>query len=196
MFVVRNALPLLLILSCVSRPINPWRMEGWPGSKPGAAVEGEGLFDLRDGRTWTFKDRVDDTRPELTLSLHKTEDGRYLLRGRSGGDIEIAKEAGFLVLQRGFSVVDKPLKFSGRVGQGWHAAGAKCYFFGYDKVPVAGEKVRALVVAVDRRTQGGRVRDLYWFAKDYGWVRIRNERNGGLAHDAFLTSFEPGASED
>jgi hypothetical protein len=196
MSVLRNALPLLLVASCVSRPINPWKMEGWPGSKPGAEVEGEGLFDLRHGRTWPFTDRVDKARPELTLSLEKTGDGRYVLRGRRGGDVEITKDDGFLVLQRGFSVVDKPLKFSGRVGQGWNAAGAKCYFFGYDRVSVADEKVRALVVAVDRRTQGGRVRDLYWFAKDYGWVRIRNERNGGLIHDAFLTSFEPGASED
>ena len=63
--------------------------------------------------------------------------------------------------------------------------------FGYDEIEVLGKKTEALVVAADR----GPVRDLYYFAKDLGWVRLRTERTGKTIRDAKLVAFEAGSAE-
>ncbi len=170
-----------LALGCATdRPVNPLRLEGFPG----APIE-PGLFPLRAAR-WTFAD--EQGRP-LTLSIREKE-GKYVLAGQTEGEAEIREQEGFLEILYEGQLVDRPLKMEGVAGDQWRAAGAIYMVFGYEEIDVLGKKTRALVVAADRLP----VRDLYWFARDIGWVRLRTERNGKTIRDARLVSFEPGAA--
>jgi hypothetical protein len=170
-----------LALGCASdRPVNPFRLEGFPG----APIE-PGLFPLRDGARWTFGDEEGKT---LTLSI-RAKEGKYVLAGQTEGEAEIREHGGFLEILYQGQLVDRPLKMGGAAGDQWRAAGAIYMVFGYEEIEVLGRKTRALVVAADRLP----VRDLYWFAKDVGWVRLRTERNGKTIRDARLVSYDPGA---
>jgi hypothetical protein len=163
--------------------VHPLRLEGFPG----APIE-EGLFPLRDGARWTFADDLGRT---LVLSIRK-EGERFLLAGQTEKEAEIREAEGFLEVLYEGAVVDRPLRLEGKVGDQWRAAGATYMAFGYDEVEIlGGRKVRALVVAADRSP----VRDLYWFARDLGWVRLRSERNGKTTRDARLIAFEPSAAD-
>lgn len=169
-----------LALGCVSdRPLSPIRLEGFPG----APIE-SGLFPLRDGSRWTFGDEQGKT---LTLSI-RAKEGKYVLAGQTEGEAEIREHEGFLEILYEGRLVDRPLKMEGATGDQWRAAGAIYMAFGYEELEILGRKTRALVVAADRLP----VRDLYWFAKDVGWVRLRTERNGKTIRDARLVSYEPG----
>ena len=169
-----------LALGCASdRPVNPLRLEGFPG----APIE-PGLFPLRDGGRWTFRDEQGKT---LTLSI-RAKEGKYVLAGQTEGEAEIREQEGFLEILYEGRLVDRPLRMEGAAGDQWRAAGAIYMAFGYEEIDVLGRKTRALVVAADRLP----VRDLYWFAKDLGWVRLRTERNGKTVRDARLVSYEPG----
>ncbi len=163
------------------RPIHPMRLDGFPG----APIEA-GLFPLAPGARWTFRDRLDPARA-LELSLRE-EAGTLVLEGTREGGVEVHLNAGFLELRYEGQVVERPLKLEGRVGDAWEAAGARYTAFGYDEVEVLGRRVRALVVAAERRGN----RDLYWFARGLGWVRLRTEQQGKVYRDALLESFEPG----
>ena len=56
-----------LAAGCASdRPVNPWRLDGFPG----APIE-TGLFPLRDGARWTFADAEGKS---LALSISSTLD--------------------------------------------------------------------------------------------------------------------------
>jgi len=181
---LRTALLLACLLAgCASDrpPISPLRFEGFPG----AAIE-PGLFPLRDGARWTFGDEQGKT---LSLSI-EARDGKYVLKGQTEGEAEIRVHDGFLEILYEGKLVDRPLKMEGVAGDRWQAAGATYMAFGYDEIDVLGQKTRALVVAADRPP----LRDLYWFAKDLGWVRLRTERTGKTIRDAKLLSFEPGAA--
>lgn len=175
--------PLLLAclaLGCVSdRPVNPLRLEGFPG----APIE-PGLFPLRDGTRWTFSDEQGKT---LTLAVRE-KDGKFALMGQTEGEAEIREQDGFLEILYEGRLVDRPLKMEGVAGDQWRAAGALYMAFGYEEIDVLGKKTRALVVAADRLP----LRDLYWFTKDLGWVRLRTERNGKTIKDARLVAFDPG----
>lgn len=176
------ALLVLLAAGCASDPpVHPMRLEGFPGT----AIE-PGLFPLRDGVRWTFEDAAGKT---LVLSIREA-DGKYALTGQTEGEAEIRVHEGFLEILYEGRLVDRPLKMEGATGDAWQAAGAKYRVFGYDEVEVLGKKTRALVVAADRPP----MRDLYWFAKDLGWVRLRSERNGKTVRDARLASFEGGGT--
>jgi hypothetical protein len=155
------------------------RLEGFPG----APIE-PGLFPLRDGARWAFLD--EQGRP-LLLSV-RAKDGKYALAGQAEGEAEIREHEGFVEILYEGNLVDRPLKLEGAAGDQWRAAGALYMAFGYEEIEVLGKKTRALVVAADRLP----VRDLYWFAKDIGWVRLRTERQGKTVRDAKLVSFEPG----
>jgi hypothetical protein len=177
---VRHLLGLALLAACATEPpVHPFRLEGFPG----APVEPD-LFPLRDGTRWTFADAAGRT---LVVSLRE-EGGRCLLAGQKEGEAEIREHEGFLEILYQGQVVERPLRMGGAAGDRWQAAGATYTVFGYDEVEVPGRRVRALVVAADRPP----VRDLYWFAKDMGWVRMRTERNGKALRDARLVGFEPG----
>jgi hypothetical protein len=155
------------------------RLEGFPG----APIE-PGLFPLADGMRWTFADAQGKT---LTLAVREKGDA-FVLTGQTEGEAEIRTRDGFLEILYQGQLLDRPLKMEGAAGDRWQAAGATYTVFGYDEIDVLGKKTRALVVAADRTTQ----RDLYWFAKDLGWVRLRTERTGATIRDARLVSFEPG----
>ncbi|MCK6462120.1 MAG: hypothetical protein L6Q95_19730 [Planctomycetes bacterium] len=180
---MRRALVLaLLVLGCASdRPVHPMRLEGFPG----APIE-PGLFPLADGARWTFADREGK---ELTLAI-RARDGTYALTGQTEGEAEIRIQEGFLEILYEGHLVDRPLKMEGAAGDRWEAAGATYTVFGYEETEVLGRTVRALVVAADRGMQ----RDLYWFARDLGWVRLRTERTGHTLRDARLVSFEGGGT--
>lgn len=180
---MRAALGLvLLVAGCASdRPVHPMRLDGFPG----AAIE-PGLFPLADGACWTFADGEGKT---LTLKV-RARDGAYALSGQTEGEAEIRVHEGFLEILYEGHLVDRPLKMEGAAGDRWEAAGASYTVFGYEEMEILGRKVRALVVAADRGIQ----RDLYWFAKDLGWVRLRTERTGHTLRDARLVSFEAGVA--
>lgn len=177
---MRRLLLAVVVAGCaIDRPVHPMRLEGFPG----AAIE-PNLFVLRDGARWTFADAQGKT---LTLAI-RGKDGTHALTGQTEGEAEIRIRDGFLEILFGGHLVDRPLKMEGAVGDRWEAAGATYTAFGYEEVEVLGRKVRALVVAADRRQQ----RDLYWFARDLGWVRLRTERAGATLRDARLVGFESG----
>jgi hypothetical protein len=178
---VRRALLLALLSSgcATDRPVHPMRLEGFPG----APIE-PGLFPISDGARWTFADEQGKT---LTLSV-KARDGTHVLTGQTEGEAEIRVHEGFLEILYQGHLVDRPLKMEGAAGDRWEAAGASYTVFGYEEIEILGRKTRALVVAADRGVQ----RDLYWFAKDIGWVRLRTERTGHTLRDARLVSFEAG----
>jgi hypothetical protein len=155
------------------------RLEGFPG----APIE-PGLFPLLDGARWTFADQEGKT---LTLQV-RARDGIHVLTGQTEGEAEIRIHDGFLEILYQGHLVDRPLKMEGAAGDRWKAAGAAYRAFGYDEIEVLGRQVRALVVAADRGDQ----RDLYWFAKDLGWVRLRTERTGKTLKDARLVAFDRG----
>jgi hypothetical protein len=182
--IIAHLIVLVALSGCVSdRPIHPYRLEGFPG----APIE-EGLFPLRDGTRWTF---ADDQGRTLVLSTRR-EGQKTLLAGQTEEEAEIREAEGFVEILYGGVVVDRPLQLAGKVGDQWRAAGATYMAFGYDEIEILkGEKVRALVVAADRSP----VRDLYWFARDLGWVRLRSERNGKTTRDARLIAFEAGAAD-
>ena len=158
------------------------RLEGFPG----APIE-PGLFPLRDGARWTFADAEGKS---LVLSIRRDGDS-YLLAGQTEREAGIRVQDGFLEILYEGQVVDRPLKLEGRAGDRWEAAGATYTVFGYERLDVLGTRMRALVVAADRPP----VRDLYWFARDVGWVRLRTERNGKTIKDARIVSFEAGAAD-
>ncbi len=180
---MRRALLLAAVAAaCASdRPVNPWRLDGFPG----APIE-TGLFPLRDGARWTFADAEGKS---LALSI-RAKDAGFVLAGQTEGEAEIREHEGFLEILYEGRLLDRPLKMEGVAGDQWRAAGAIYMVFGYEEIDVLGKKTRALVVAADRVP----VRDLYWFAKDVGWVRLRTERNGKMIRDARLVSFDPGAA--
>ena len=167
----------------VDRPIHPLRLDGFPG----APVE-EGLFPLRPGMTWTFRDRLNPDAPPLLLKLIKERRRFYLEGSKAGERVEIGYADGFLEVKQGDVVVDRPLKYPGKAGETWVVNQALVTIFGYDWLDVLGERKRALVVAVDRR----HYRDLAWFVQGMGWVRLRTERRGHAVRDAVLVAFEPG----
>jgi len=170
-----------LALGCATDPpVSPLRFEGFPG----APIE-PGLFPLRDGTRWTFGDEQGKT---LSLAI-TAEDGKYVLTGQTQGEAEIRISDGFLEILYEGKLVDRLLKMEGAAGDRWQAAGATYMAFGYEEIDVLGKKTRALVVAADRPP----LRDLYWFAKDLGWVRLRTERTGKTIRDAKLLSFDAGA---
>ena len=176
----RTILLAAMALGCASdRPVHPFRLEGFPG----APIE-PGLFPLRDGAQWVF---ADEQGTPLALSI-KAKDGKFTLTGQTEGEAEIREHEGFLEILYQGNLVDRPLKMAGEAGDQWRAAGARYLVFGYDEIDVLGAKTRALVVGADRYP----VRDLYWFAKGMGWVRLRTERNGKTMRDARIVSFEPG----
>ena len=168
----------------IDRPIHPLRLDGFPG----APVE-EGLFPLRPGMTWTFKDRLNPDAPPLLLKLKKERRRFYLEGSKAGERLEIGYVDGFLEVKQGGKVIDRPLKYPGKAGDTWEVNQALVTIFGYDELDVLGEKRRALVVAVDRR----QFRDIGWFVKDMGWVRLRTERRGHVVRDAVLIAYEPGS---
>jgi hypothetical protein len=176
--VTRALLVALAVAGCaIDRPVHPMRLDGFPG----APIE-PGLFPLRDGARWTF---ADGEGRALTLAI-AARDGVHVLTGQTEGEAEIRIHDGFLeVLYEGL-LVDRPLKMEGALGDRWEAAGATYTAFGYEEIEVLGETRRALVVAADRGLQ----RDLYWFARDLGWVRLRTERTGKTIRDARLVAFE------
>ncbi|HEX5139239.1 MAG TPA: hypothetical protein VFY93_19885 [Planctomycetota bacterium] len=178
---MRRAVPFAILLAaCASdRPVHPMRLEGFPG----APIE-PGLFPLANGTRWTFSDAEGKT---LTLAVNE-RDGAFVLTGQTEGEAEIRIRDGFLEILYQGQVLDRPLKMEGAAGDRWEAAGATYTVFGYDEIEVLGRKTRALVVAADRKVQ----RDLYWFAKDLGWVRLRTERTGATLRDARLVAFEGG----
>jgi hypothetical protein len=180
---VRRALAFaLLVAGCaIDRPVHPMRLEGFPG----APIEA-GLFPLVDGACWTFADQEGKA---LTLRV-RARDGTYALTGQTEGEAEIRVHEGFLEILYDGHLVERPLKMEGAAGDRWEAAGATYTVFGYEETEVLGRKVRALVVAADRGMQ----RDLYWFARDLGWVRLRTERTGHTLRDARLVSFDAGGA--
>jgi hypothetical protein len=213
-----GALVALVLGSCgIDRPVHPMRLKGFPG----APIE-EGLFELRDGATWSFQDRLDPDSPPLRLSVEKRDEG-YVLKGmresgagtrvrRGDWEYEIQPEAG-IAIREGFLELEltvvarragsreeegqrqtmrlRPLKLRGKVGDTWQSGQDTCIAFGYDDLPVLGQRRRALVVAVER----GPERNLQWFAKGIGWVRIRTERRGQVVRDALLVDHEPGSAD-
>ena len=179
-------LALLLLLTCActfDRPIHPLRLDGFPG----APVE-PGMFPLRDGMAWTFEDRIHPDAPPLELRVVREHRRFYLIGTKQEEQLEIAHVDGYLEVRHGDRVVDRPLRFPGKAGDTWLVNQALVTIFGYDDVDVLGEQKRALVVAVDRR----QMRDLAWFVKGMGWVRLRTERRGKVVRDARLTAYEPG----
>ncbi|MGQ0613592.1 MAG: hypothetical protein ACT4PV_07650 [Planctomycetaceae bacterium] len=191
----RLALGAILFLSaCASleRPISPWRLDGFPG----ASIE-TGLFPIEAGIAWEFRDRLEAGAPPLRLNLVR-EGELLLLRGGEGGSagVEVSAEQGYLTLSLQGRVVDRPLALAGSVGDSWDSGPRRATAFGYDRLRVLGREVRALVVAVDGIEGTARVRSLYWFARDLGWVRIRTEREGRAIKDAILVAFTPAPSAD
>jgi len=169
----------------VERPVSPWRLEGFPG----AAIEVE-PFPLDPGTTWRFRDRLDPAAPPLELRL-AGDAGALTLEGAREGGVTIARNGDFLEISKDGRVVDRPLRFSGRVGESWRSGDGQATAFGYDRLKLGGGDRRALVIGVDRRTAKGRERDLYWFVPAMGWVRLRTEREGRAIRDAFLVDPEP-----
>ncbi|MEE8105819.1 MAG: hypothetical protein V3T86_09825 [Planctomycetota bacterium] len=186
----RAALSLVLLAGCVPslRPIDPWGFEGYPGGQ----VAGW-RFELRDGRRWTFRDDLDPEAEPMLLALAQDGD-EFELRGRKQGDLTVAVKDGYLEIHHLRSLVERPLKFEGVIGSRWTMPGARGEFFGFDELEVLGEKIPTLVVAIDRHTDVGRRRDIYWFAMAKGWVRIRSELDGRPQRDMRLVEFEPGSS--
>jgi len=178
----RAILAALLLAACAhDRPIHPLRLEGFPG----APVAGP-LFPLVPGRRWVFEERVGEAR-KLELSLVEA-DGELVLQGRKEGRIVLRENQGYLDLLYRGQLLERPLKLEGRVGDSWKAAGVWYTIFGYEELEILGRPVRALVVAAERHP----VRDYYWFAAEFGWVRFRTERSGKVRRDATLVAFEPG----
>ncbi len=171
------------------RPIHPWKLEGFPG----APIEGD-LFPLRNGATWAFRDRLEPSKGEETWTLLRSQDG-WLLKGFEGGDATLGLIGYYLEIRRDGKLVDRPLRLHGKAGDSWTAAGAYCLVMGYDRLQVLGEQRRALVVGVERKQDGRRNRDLYWFVDGIGWVRVRRERDGHVVRDAQLIRFEPGSAD-
>ena len=129
------------------------------------------------------------------MLLALAQDGdEFELRGRKQGDLTVAVKDGYLEIRHLRSLVERPLKFEGVIGSRWAMPGARGEFFGFDELEVLGEKIPTLVVAIDRHTDVGRRRDIYWFAMAKGWVRIRSELDGRPQRDMRLVEFEPGAS--
>jgi hypothetical protein len=178
---MKAALVLLSVAAACAtdRPVHPMRLEGFPG----APIE-PGLFPLRDGTRWTF---ADEQGKPLALAV-RAKDGKLVLSGQTQGEAEIREHEGFVEILYEGRLLDRPLKLEGAAGDQWKAAGATYMVFGYEEIEVLGKKTRTLVVAADRLP----VRDLYWFAKDVGWVRLRTERNGKTLRDARLVAFEAG----
>ncbi len=171
------------------RPIHPWKLEGFPG----APIEGD-LFPLRNGATWAFRDRLDPSKGEQTWTLLRSQDG-WLLRGLQGGDATLDRTGHYIEIRRAGKLVDRPLRLQGRAGDSWKAAGAYCLVMGYDRLQVLGEPRRALVVGVERKKDGRRSRDIYWFVDGIGWARVRHERDGNAISDAHLIRFDPGSAD-
>jgi len=180
------ALPLIALglAGCrYERPIHPYRLEGWPG----APIEGD-LFPLCKGRLWVFRDRLAEDGPELRLELEE-EAGRWVLRGRTSGEVELRLTPDYLEIWQGGRLVERPLPRKGRVAYSWKAVSGRAFVFGYDRIEVLGEERRALVVAIDRHE----TRDLIWFVDGMGWVRFRTERSGSPVRDATLVEYLPGS---
>jgi len=193
--VPRALLGTILFLSgcaALERPISPWRLEGFPG----APIE-PGLFPLRHGTAWEFRDRLDPAGPTLRLELVR-EGEDLVLRGGEGrtAGVSVSEEDGYLTLSRHGQVVDRPLAIAGKVGDSWPSGPRRATAFGYDRVFLLGREMRALVVAVDGMEGSARARSLYWFARDLGWVRIRTEREGRVTKDAHLVAFTPTLAAD
>ena len=173
------------------RPIHPMRMEGFPG----APVEPD-LFPLREKMVWRFRDRLAPDEPLLELEVRADgsghvltdptkEQARIALVQRDSA-VDTLLRGVFLEIRRKGRVV-RPLKLSGRVGETWPGGGkTRCMAFGYDRIDVLGKPRRALVVGIDRLPG----RELYWFVREMGWVRIRKERDGRVIHDLVLESFQ------
>ena len=167
------------------------RMEGFPG----APVEPD-LFPLRDRLVWKFRDRLAPDQPPLLLEVRAEGDG-YVLTDPTKEQARIGivehqsalnplLNGTFLEISRNGRIV-RPLKLSGRVGDSWPGGGkTRGMLFGYDRIDVLGESRRAMVVGLDRLPG----REIYWFVRNMGWVRIRRERDGRVVHDMVLESFE------
>lgn len=180
---MRCLLPALLLAACATeRPVHPMRLDGFPG----APIE-PGLFELRPGARWVFRDRLDPDRPPLEMAIRRRGEA-FVLTGGTEAEAFISLAGGFVEISFQGNVVERPLKLKGAVGDSWRVGNATCTAFGYDRIEVLGERRRALVVAVDRPP----VRDLYWFARGMGWVRIRSERDGSAFKDAVLVEHDPG----
>ena len=176
------ALTLSLAACVADRPVHPLALEGFPGGPIEA-----GAFPLRAGMRWTFQDQLDTDEEPLELAIVE-EAGKLRLIGTREEAVEIRVEKGHLELLYRGRILERPLRFEGRIGDTWRGGGARYTAYGYDEIVVMGRRVRALVVAADRPP----VRDLYWFAKDMGWIRMRTERSGRTYRDAILSKFDPG----
>ncbi|MDH3592130.1 MAG: hypothetical protein OER88_09635 [Planctomycetota bacterium] len=171
---------VLLVPACrIDRPIHPYQLEGFPG----APIE-PGLFEPRPGMRWTFR----DGEKELVLEVSDRNGAMILTGSKEGPPVEVRESGEFVEMVVEDRVVDRPFKRAGQVGDSWELGEARYTVFGYDEIEVMGVPTRALVVAVDRKSQ----RDLYWFAPGAGWVRIRTERKGAVVRDARLVLFEAG----
>lgn len=174
----------------VDRPVNPWKLEGFPG----APIE-DRFLPLAPGASWRFLDALAPARASLELRV-VARDGALFLEGTTREAAEIRRAGNFVEILREGRVVDRPLALSGRVGDSWRFDGATATAFGYDRIEVMGRPMRALVVGIDRMTSRGRERELLWFAEGVGWARLRTEREGRAVRDARLVDFEPGPSAD
>lgn len=178
----------VLTASCgYSRPIHPMRLDGFPG----APIEA-GLYPLADGIEWVYEDEVAG-KGVLRLRMRSSGE-RYLLSGVKEVEVEVRIVEGFLEIVADGVVGERPLKLVGKVGDRWKLGRKRYTVFGYDELEILGEKRRALVVAVDLNKQivrttpeGGTVRDLFWYAKGVGLVRMRTEFEGLVMRDARLT---------
>jgi hypothetical protein len=211
-------LAALLLGACgIERPVHPMRLDGFPG----APIE-EGLFELRDGASWTFRDRLDPEGSPLRLSIER-RDGGYVLKGmreagagtriRKGGwEYEILPEAGIAIrngyLELDLTVIARPRDAGPKGGreQTLKLRPLKLQGLVGDSWPSGGDACTAfgyddLRVLGERRralvvaTERGPERNLQWFAKGVGWARIRTERNGKVVRDALLVSHEPGSTD-
>jgi hypothetical protein len=176
---------LLAVAGCaLERPIHPYRLEGFPG----APIEGD-LFPMRPGMRWVFRDRLKPDGPPLELATRGSGEELELLGRKADATLRLRTAGPYVEIVDGTgAVVDRPLRLDGRVGDTWSHAGATYTVFGYDRLEILGERLRALVVAVDRPP----ARDLFWFAPEVGWVRLRTELHGAVQRDALLVEFQPG----
>jgi len=156
-------------------------LEGFPG----APIEPD-LFPLKPGMRWVFEAK--DGR-KLELAFRGTV-GHLQMVGSKEGVAEIREKDGFIEILHGGKVIDRPFKLQGKAGDSWRLDKARYTVFGYDRLTVLGEERRTLVVAVEH----GEIRDLHWFAKGIGWVRIRTEHQGAVHRDAVLVEFDDGTN--